>query len=152
MGLESVNFLLAPDDGVERVETVLASLGAEKRTPFPGSDFPRWVLRSDESWIDIMVGDLRPGRKAAISIRMALSNPVRAHTALRELMNALLEHMPGLVLDKQTGRSYREMGEDTWSEIESGLTKKRADFQQNFGPFEAAISGEDVFATLRSRK
>jgi hypothetical protein len=151
MGLESANYLLVPDSGVDQVEAVLTSLGAEKQTPFPGSDFPRWVLRTHESWIDVMVGDLGPERKSAVSIRIALSNPVAAHAELRRLMVALLDRMPGVLFDRQTRRSYLEVREDTWAEIENALRAKRADFQQNFGPFEAAISGDDVFPKLRSR-
>jgi hypothetical protein len=151
MGLESANYLHVPDGGVEPVEAVLASLGGEKRDPFPGSDFPRWVLRSPACWIDIMLGDLGPGGRPAVSIRIALSNPVVAHAELRRLMGALLHSMPGFIFDKQTRRSYTDIREDNWREIESELCKKRDDFQRNFGPFEAAISGEDVFPTLRSR-
>jgi hypothetical protein len=151
MGLESANYLLAPRAGVDRVPALLASLGAEKRTPFPGSDFQRWVLRTGQSWIDVMVGNLGPEQRPAISIRIALSNPVAAHTELRHLMSALLEHAPGELLDKQTRRSYARVDDDTWREIDEALSSKRADFQRNFGPFEAAISGEDVFPTLRSR-
>jgi hypothetical protein len=151
MGLESANYLIAPRDGVDRVETVLASLGAEKHTPFLGGDFPRWVLRTDASWIDVMVGDLGPRQTPAVSIRVALSNPVAAYAELRRLMGGLLEQMPGVLLDRQTRRSYAQVDDDSWREIESALGVKRAEFQRTFGPFEAAISGEDVFPTLRAR-
>lgn len=151
MGLESANYLLSPRDGVEHVPTVLASLGAEQRTPFPGSDFPRWVLRTGHSWIDVMLGNMGPEQKSAISIRMALSNPVAAHSELRRLLSALLEQAPGKLLDKQTRRSYASLDDASWREIEDALSNKRIEFQRNFGPFEAAISGEDVFPTLRGR-
>jgi hypothetical protein len=151
MGLESANYLLALRGGVECVPAVLASLGAEERTPFPGSDFRRWVLRTRQSWIDVMVGNLGPEQVPAISIRIALSNPVAAHAELRRLISALLEHTPGEVLDKQTRRSYVRVDDDIWREIDDALSSKRAEFQRNFGPFEAAVSGEDVFPALRSR-
>jgi hypothetical protein len=151
MGLESANYLLAPRDGIDTVHAVLAKLGAEERTSFQGSDFPRWVIRNDESWIDVMAGNFGSEQSPAVSIRIALSNPVGAHVALRRLLGVLLEHVPGVLLDKQSRRSYTQLDDESWREIESALSNKRADFQRNFGPFEAAISGEDVFPALRSR-
>jgi hypothetical protein len=151
MGLESANYVVVPNAGVAGVDEVLASLGAERRTPFPGSDFPRWVLRSDNYWIDVMVGDLGPERKPGVSIRIALCNPIEAHAQLRDLMLALLESMPGVIFDKQTRRSHNGMSEETWRGLEGALSEKRAEFQRHFGPFEAAISGEDVFSKLKSQ-
>jgi hypothetical protein len=98
-----------------------------------------------------MIGDFGPQQKPAVSIRISLSNPVEAHVYLRQLMTALLSHAPGVIFDKQTRRSYDHLDDDGWREIESALSRKRLEFQRNFGPFEAAISGEDVFSTLRSR-
>jgi hypothetical protein len=151
MGLESANYVLAPRGGVESVPEVLASLGAEERSSFPGTDFPRWVLRNPESWIDVMAGNFGAEQRPAVSVRIALSNPVAAHAVLRRLLSTLLEHVPGLLLDKQSRRTYAQLDDESWYEIEGTLDSKRADFQRNFGPFEAAISGEDVFSALRSR-
>lgn len=151
MGLESANYLMVPAGGVDSVTEVLAAQGASRRSPFPAGGFERWVLQSSESWIDVMVGDFGPEQEPAISIRISLSNPVKAHAHLRELMSALLNQVPGVVFDKQTRNSYDQIDDDAWREIESALSQKRAEFQRNFGPFEAAISGEDVFPTLRSR-
>jgi hypothetical protein len=151
MGLESVNYVVVPAVGVASAAQVIAALGAEERSQFPGREFSRWVLRNDQCWIDLMVGDLGPDAKPAISVRLAVTNPAGALAQLRAVLGTLLEHMPGKLFDKQTRRSYDRIDDDSWSEIEDSINKKRVEFQKNFGPFEAAISGEDVFPTLRSR-
>ena len=98
-----------------------------------------------------MIRDLRPEHTPTISIQIALSNPTTAHAALRVLMTALLESLPGVLFDRQTRRSYTHLDHGTWHDIESALLKRRDEFQRNFGPFEAAISADDVFQTLRAR-
>jgi hypothetical protein len=152
MGLESANYLLVPDAGIAVARDAIESFGASTREPFPASNFERWVIRGDRYWIDVMTGQFGSDARAAISLRIALSNPLEADDVLGRLLKNLMARMPGILFDKQTGRSYRHFDENNWRELHAALNQKRAEFQRDFGPFEAAISGEDVFPTLRGLK
>lgn len=152
MGFESANYMLVPTDGVGAVSSILQQLGSEEQDPFPSSNFARWILRGERYWIDVMVGGFGPDRKPSVSIRIALSNPVEAVEVLHRILRELMERAPGQLFDSQTRRSYAGMSDEIWQDIQTGFEKKRERFQQQFGPFEAAISGEDVFPALNARK
>lgn len=152
MGVESANYLLLPKDDGSAVSNVLTALGAERREVSKGSSFDAWVLRGDGYWIDVIVGPLGPNRREAISLRIALSNPQSAAVVLRHLMAELLRVAPGELADLQTRRTHSGLGEDEWREIYAAFVLKRDEFQRHFGPFEAAISGDDVFDALHAQR
>lgn len=160
MGVESANYLLIPSEGVENAVEVLRSFSATQRSPFPSSpvgrpvrsDFDRWVIQGELYWIDVMVGALGPDDQTAISFRVALSNPVQTEDVLRRLFDEFMARVPGTLVDRQTRRTYLKLGNDAWEEILEAFRGKRAEFQAHFGPFEAAISGEDVFPRLKGEK
>ena len=151
MGIESANYTITLKDGLERVPEVLAQLGGLQRHGVR-NDFQTWIFEDDHYWIDVMTGSFGPNSSLAISVRVALCNPVDVEMRLRQLLTDLLGHFGGRLYDSQTSRSYTKVDDPAWTDIYGGFAAKRAQFRQHFGSFEAAISGERVFDVIRERQ
>lgn len=150
MGIESANYMIAPSGDMGALSRILLDLGCNLRSS--SGELERWVLSGERYWIDVMIGPLGPNRTLAISVRLALSNPIEAIDVLRRVLSELLSHVSGELFDSQTGKAHSAMSDESWESIREGLTKKQEEFQQYFGPFEAPVSGDDVFAALRTRR
>ena len=151
MGVESANYAFVPDQPLEAIPRLMVELGAEERSPFPATNFQRWALRGEHYWIDIMLGSLGPSSRPSVSVRVALCNPLEVGCPMEQLFQLLLRELQGTLLDRQTKRSYRSLDQASWLQVWDAFCKKKEEFHCNFGVFEAAISGDDVFACLAAR-
>lgn len=148
MGVESANFVFIPDTarGSELV-AIVESLGA---TRF-GSKEGRYVVQGDDHWVDLKVGPYGRRRLPSVSLRVALCNPPAAYCVLARLLASLLRLGGGQVLDLKSREGFSELDEAAQDRVCSTLKSRRADFEHQFGPLEAAISGDDVFDYLDQR-
>lgn len=149
MGVESANYVYALSPHNCDVDKTLEKLGAVKQRADPGR-FDYWVLKGERYWIDFQLGSFNA--QCALSIRVALCNPVDVLVVLRNVFEVLSDTCAGTLLDKQSGLKHSRWSEAAWGTVEEAYAGKQAEFQKYFGPFEAAISGSDVFETLRERR
>jgi hypothetical protein len=148
VGVEAANFVFIPNTarGSELV-AIVESLGA---TRF-GSKEGRYVVRGDDHWIDLKIGTYGRRRVPSVSVRVALSNPPPAYGVLTRLLASLLRLGGGQVIDPQSREEFSELDQAAQDRVRSALEARRADFERQFGPLEAAISGDDVFDYLHGR-
>jgi hypothetical protein len=144
MGLESAVYSLVPDRNADSVERGLEQLGAvptDKPSPL---SFPQWVLRDQGALIDLMAVTPKDGSRAALSVRVAVSNPPSVEGALRILLVQLLDHFGGKVRDWQTHRSYERLDDAAWDEIRGAFLEKKSVFRRYRSELEAPVSGDEV--------
>lgn len=151
MGIESANYTIFPGADCEAVDEVLLRAKAVPVSTSSPVGFQKWVVRGDRYWIDLMRGNFGPARREALSIRIALCNPLDADEVLRTTLGGLLTELRGTLMDGQTKRTYETLDDEAWNEIVVALTIKRDQFRQFFGALEAPIGGDEVFAELRKR-
>jgi hypothetical protein len=102
-------------------------------------------------WIDIEVSSAEPGRRPRASIRVALCNPPEVGPALRNLLETLWGRGGGRLVDLSGDRRWETVDDEVWQGIWKAYDAKRREFHQNFGDFEAAISGAKVFPLMREK-
>lgn len=147
MGIESAVYAFVPN-ATTAIRHVLTGLGATQ-TAAIGDDYDRWVLRVPEQyWIDLMLGELGGPGRAALSVRVAVCNPVAVEERLHLLLEALFQ-TGGRLYDQQTRTWHTNLGEQTWASVLNGYRAKRQAFLTVLGEFEAAISGDDVLRTMQ---
>src|SRR6187402_980022 len=100
MGVESANYMYALSQDDCDVGKTLEELGAVKQTA-DSDRFDYWVLKGEQYWIDFQFGSFSAQR--ALSIRVALCNPVDVLIELRNVLEVLSERCAGILLDKQSG-------------------------------------------------
>lgn len=149
MGVESANYkVLFRNGSLDDVRDMLRHLRAEQQV---SETFEKWVLNGERHWIDLM---LLPGpeNRPMLSIRVALCNPADVEKVLHVVLTEVLQSLDGKLRDEQTGKTYCDLAGTNWTELQAAFSDKRDQFQRNFGPFEAAISGENVFPILTASR
>lgn len=143
MGIESAVYRFVPSAGSpEPSVSALVAAGAEKR------DGGHLVLRGPRHWIDIQVDVPAP----SIGLRVAFSNPVAVVAEIRRVLAVLASSGPGEVVDPARRRRFSITDDEQVNELLTDFEGRRDAFQRDFGPFEVAVSADDVFRLMRERR
>lgn len=153
MGLESATFSFIPQAGctVKSLKDTLSRLGAES-SPAAPSAFDDFVYRSASYWIDLRAFEQKSDGLAVLSIRIALCNPAEVRKAFRSLLERLMVDVAGTLTDLRSKGRWRDTSSENLDQIELCLLNQQQAFVRDFGSFEAAISGDEVFEAMRLRQ
>jgi len=150
MGLESATFSFVPHQRqtLASLSETLRLLGAASRCASqpPFKDF---VYRSVGYWIDLRAFEQKSDGLAVLSIRIALCNPAEVRKAFRSLLERLMDDVVGTLTDLRGKSRWHDANSETLDQIELCLLNQQEVFEQDFGKFEAAISGDEVFEAMR---
>lgn len=142
MGMESAVYRFVPSVGSSTpYVSALVAAGAEKR------DSGHLVLRGLGHWIDIQVDVPAP----SVGLRVAFSNPVVVVAEVRRVIAVLASTGPGELVDPARRRRFSIADYQQVNELLTDFEGRRSAFQRDFGPFEAAVSADDVFRLMRER-
>lgn len=121
--------------------SALLDAGAER----PGEG--RLVLRGQRYWIDVEVDVSAP----SVGLRVSFSNPADVVSEIRRVFSVLARVGVGDVFDPTAKRRFSVEDATEVEELLAGYVRRRETFQRDFGPFEAAVSADDVFRLMRER-
>lgn len=142
MGVESAVYRAVPAAGTSApYVSALVDAGAERRGE------GRLVLRGQRYWIDMEVDVPAP----SVGLRVSFSNPTDVVSQIRRVFDALAYAGNGEVVDPTAKRRFSVEDATKVDELLADYVRRREVFQRDFGPFEAAVSADDVFRLMRER-
>lgn len=143
MGIESAVYRFVPRERDSApARAALVEAGAEVVGP------NHLVLAGPQYWIDVEI-DVPP---PMVSLRVAFTNPPLIVKELRDVFATLEGSGYGEVVDMA---AHDRFGVDDKACLEQLLRVfelRREAFQRDFGPFEAAVSANEVFKLLRAHR
>lgn len=142
MGVESAVCRVVPAAGAsDAYVSALLDAGAE----WLGEG--RLVLRGRRFWIDLEVDVPAP----SVGLRVSFSNPAGVVSEIRRLFDVVARAGTGVVIEPAARRRFSLDDDTKVEELLADFSRRRETFQREFGPFEAAVSAEDVFRLMRER-
>lgn len=142
MGVESAVYRVVPAAGTsEPYVSALLDAGAERRGE------GRFVRRGQRYWIDIEVDVPAP----SVGLRVSFSNPADVVSEIRRVFDVLARVGAGDVFDPTAKRRFSVEDVTKVEKLLADYLGRREMFQRHFGPFEAAVSADDVFRLMRER-
>jgi hypothetical protein len=152
MGVESANLqYLSDPTGSDYFDDVLRGLSVrEVDGQIGGYDY--YAVVDEGCWIDLQVRSGGESSRLSISIRVALCNPPQLEAALCYLLERLFKFCGGRIANKDTRERFEVYDKEAWSKIWSAYLRKREKFREQYGDFEAAISGSEVYDYMREHQ
>lgn len=143
MGVESAVYRYVPASGESALlREALIEAGAEVVKD------DELVLRGPSHWIDVQLDRPAP----SVGLRVAFSNPVGVAGELRRVLAILSGTGRGEVVDPATRARIPSDDDTQIGELLAAFERRREAFQRDYGPFEASVSGGDVFRLMRERR
>ncbi|NML40097.1 hypothetical protein HHL17_23050 [Chitinophaga sp. G-6-1-13] len=141
MGLESKNFLFVFDK-VKTLKDITEAIHFDEVVHHDDQIY--LVKKGDDYWIDLLSFSTEI---KALSVRIALCNPVQAFTReLRKLLNELFGLAKGsFLLDRDSKEKYDRLEDAAWEEIMKNYRERKAVFTSIHGKDEKAISSNDFY-------
>lgn len=142
MGVESAVYQVVPAAGTSDVYvSALVDIGAERR----GEHY--LVLRGRCHWIDLEVDMPAP----SVGIRVSFTNPADVVSEISQLFDTFARVGTAKIFDPTGKRRFSIEDGTLVEELLADFVRRREVFQRYFGPFEAAVSAQDVFRLMRER-
>jgi len=143
MAFESANYIFRPQAGtLDDLRAMLTQMGGTSTGP------TTWVLEGEDHWIDVQ---LRDGPPLAVSVRIALTNPLAALNRLRDLVDRLWTEFDGTLSAPNERASFLDGSEETWKVLFADYQARREQFRKHLGDIEAPVSAEDVYTLIDER-
>jgi hypothetical protein len=87
----------------------------------------------------------------SVGLRVSFSNPGDVVSEIRRVLDVLARAGDGDVVDPTAKRRFSVEDGPGVEELLADYVRRREVFQRDFGPFEAAVSADDVFRLMRER-